>query len=238
MIATPMRCQYTDTSLSRATRRTPKVLSSPWMKSTTARITDGRVGLEPRRAAGDDLEERRDGERAAEADAGGDGDLAEQVEPAGEPRPDGSAVAWRQLGRPVVQTAGGRERRADLAQRQAGEHDQDADEQPAPEHDGRAAVQEAVAVQREAAGEDRDDGEGHREVREADSCSCRAPGRSPWRGGLWCPGLVLHEAETRSDRLAREPPCSPNWPTLARIERHSVPRAENCQGRRANLFTT
>ncbi len=38
MIATPMRCQYTDTSLSRATRRTLKVLSRPWMKSTTARM--------------------------------------------------------------------------------------------------------------------------------------------------------------------------------------------------------
>ena len=38
MIATPMRCQYTDTSLRRATRRTLNVFSRPWMPSTTARM--------------------------------------------------------------------------------------------------------------------------------------------------------------------------------------------------------
>ena len=38
MIATPMRCQYTDTSLSRATRWTLNVLSSPWMPRTTTRM--------------------------------------------------------------------------------------------------------------------------------------------------------------------------------------------------------
>ena len=38
MIATPMRCQYTDTSLSRATRRTLNVLSRPWRPRTTARM--------------------------------------------------------------------------------------------------------------------------------------------------------------------------------------------------------
>ena len=38
MIATPMRCQYTETSLRSATRRTLKVFSRPWMNSTTARM--------------------------------------------------------------------------------------------------------------------------------------------------------------------------------------------------------
>ena len=38
MIATPMRCQYTETSLRNATRRTLNVFSRPWMKRTTARM--------------------------------------------------------------------------------------------------------------------------------------------------------------------------------------------------------
>src|SRR5674476_1015296 len=38
MTATPIRCQYTETSLRRATRRMPKVFSRPWMKRTTARM--------------------------------------------------------------------------------------------------------------------------------------------------------------------------------------------------------
>ncbi len=102
--------------------------------------------------------ERVDEERRAEVDARRHCHLAEEVEPAGEPGP-GRSVPRRQLGRPVVQAAGGREAGAHLRHSQADEQGHDADEGPAPDDDGGAAGRHAEAVQGQAAGQDRDDRE-------------------------------------------------------------------------------
>jgi hypothetical protein len=121
-----------------------------------------RPGVEPELH----LEEGVEEERRAEVDAGGDRHLAEEVEPAGEPRP-GGRVARRQLGRPVVQPAGGREARADLGHRQPDDDDHDPDDRPAPHDDGRAAGVHAEPVEGQAAAQDRNDRERDGEVREA-----------------------------------------------------------------------
>src|ERR1019366_5161479 len=55
--------------------------------------------------------------------------------------------------------------RTDLGHRQTREHDQAAHQDPAPDHRRRSAVCQAVAVQREAPRQDRDDSERDREVR-------------------------------------------------------------------------
>ena len=102
----------------------------------------------------------------AEVDAGGDGDLAEQVEPTGEPAP-GARVVLRQLGRPVVEAAGGRVGRGDLRHAQADDGGHDPDDDPAPHDVDGPAVGHAEVVERQAAGQDRDDGEGHGEVGES-----------------------------------------------------------------------
>jgi hypothetical protein len=101
----------------------------------------------------------------AEVDARGDGDLAEEVEPAGEPGPR-RAVVLGQLRRPVVEAARGRIAGAHLRHAEADGESEQADDRPAPHHDGRAAGVHAEAVQGHAAGEDADDREGDREVRE------------------------------------------------------------------------
>ena len=111
------------------------------------------------------VQERVDEERAAEVDARGDRDLAEEVEPAGEPGP-GRAVRAGQLGRPVVQAARRREAGADLGHGQPDRQREQADDGPAPDDDGGAAGVHAVPVQGQAAGQDRDDRERHGEVRE------------------------------------------------------------------------
>ena len=107
-----------------------------------------------------------DEERGAEVDPGRDRDLAQEVEPAGEPGP-GRPVARRQLGRPVVQPARGREAGADLGHGQPDHQGHHADERPAPDDGDRSAGDHPVAVQRHAAGQDRDDRERHGEVRES-----------------------------------------------------------------------
>ena len=128
---------------------------------------DGVPRRQPVGLVGPLRQEGRDRVGAAETDAGRHGDLPQQVEPAGEPRPDRGAVAGRALGRPVVQAAGRRVGRADLAHREADEDHDHADEQPAPVHDRRAAVEQAELVDGQAARQDRDDREGDGEVAEA-----------------------------------------------------------------------
>src|SRR5207302_6106916 len=64
------------------------------------------------------VEQRGHEECAAEVDAGRDRDLPQQVEPAGEPAP-GRRVVTTELGRPVVQAAGGWVTGANLGHGQA-----------------------------------------------------------------------------------------------------------------------
>ncbi len=112
------------------------------------------------------VQERVDEERGAEVDPGGHRDLADEVEPAGEPGP-GRAVLRRELGRPVVQAARGRVAGANLGHGQADQQRHHADAEPAPDDDRRAAEIHAEVEQGQAAGQDRDDGERDGEVREA-----------------------------------------------------------------------
>ena len=96
------------------------------------------------------------------ADRGRDRDLADQVEPAGEPAPGRAA----ELRRPVVEAAGGRVGRGDLGHRERDDRAHEADEQPAPRDGDRAALLEGDVVRGQAAREDRDDREADREVLE------------------------------------------------------------------------
>src|ERR1700674_2815381 len=66
----------------------------------------------------------------AEVDAGGHRDLAQQIEPAGEPAPPRPVIA-AELRRPVVEPSGGRVAGADLSHGQADDRDHDAYEWPA-----------------------------------------------------------------------------------------------------------
>ena len=149
------------------------------------------------------------GEEGGEAvvDAGRDGHLSEQVEPTGEPAPR-AGVVLRQLGRPVVEATGGRIGRGDLRHAEADNGRHDADDDPAPDDVDRAAVGHAEVVERQAARQDRNDGEGHGEVGEpAHSpaellgiAECvqlrhvgvrgRAVDRSVWNGGHQSPSWL------------------------------------------------
>ena len=101
-----------------------------------------------------------------EVDARRHRDLAEQVEPAGDPAPPGAALA-AELGRPVVKAACGGIARAHLRHGQPDQDHHHAHQRPADVDDGRPAVAHAEVEEREAAGKDRDDRERDGEVREA-----------------------------------------------------------------------
>jgi len=108
------------------------------------------------------VEEHRRERREPVADRRGDGDLADQVEPAGRPAPARAA----ELRRPVVEPARRRERRGDLGHRERDDRGEKPDEQPAPGDRDRAAALEGDVVRGEAPRENRDDREGDREVLE------------------------------------------------------------------------
>ncbi len=114
------------------------------------------------RVAEPQVHQRRDERRRAEVDGRGDGDLADEVEPAREPAPAGAAEPRR----PVVEAARGRVGRGDLAHRERDEDAEAADDEPAPGDGHRAAPADRDVVRRETAGEDGDDGERDGEVRE------------------------------------------------------------------------
>ena len=78
-----------------------------------------------RREPGMQQHVNRDG--SAIVDAGGDPELADQVEPAGEPAPAGAA----KLGSPVVQAAGCRIGRGQFGHAQRDDDHEDGDERPA-----------------------------------------------------------------------------------------------------------
>ena len=130
-----------------------------------ARVDDDGDPVVGRRAE-HQVQPRVDEERRAEVNARGDRDLAEEVEPPGEPRPR-RGVVLGQLGGPVVQAAGGGVAGAHFGHGQADHQGHHADERPAPDDGDRAADDHPVAVQRQAAGEDRNDGERDGEVGES-----------------------------------------------------------------------
>ena len=121
-----------------------------------------RVGEVQDQVEAPEVEQGR-GELGAEpVDRGHDGDQPEQVEPAREPRPDRAA----ELVRPPVGTAGGRIGRGHLRHAEGDGQDDQADDRPAPGDRDRSAEVPRLRVGREAPGQDRDDRERDREVRE------------------------------------------------------------------------
>ena len=120
------------------------------------------------RVADRQVEQRRREHREAEVDAGGHGDLADEVEPADEPAPLRRVAAGlgRELRGPVVEAAGGRIARRDLGHAEGDEDHEEADDEPAQGHDRRAARVHREQEQRQAARQDRDDRERDREVGE------------------------------------------------------------------------
>ena len=110
------------------------------------------------------VEQRGHEERAAEVDAGRDGDLPEKVEPTGEPAP-GRAVVATQLGSPVIQSAGGRVARANFCHRKPDEGHEDSDQRPPDVHDDRPAGVHPIRVQGQTARQDGDVRERHGKVR-------------------------------------------------------------------------
>ena len=111
------------------------------------------------------VEEGGHEERAAEVDAGGDGHLAQEVEPAREPAPCRRVLA-AQLGRPVIESAGRGIAGADFCHSEAHQGHEDAHDRPADVHDDGAAGVHPIRVEGEAAGKDRNDGERDRKVGE------------------------------------------------------------------------
>ena len=106
---------------------------------------------------------------------GDDRELADQVEPRGPPAP----VLVLHLRRPVIEAAGRRVGRRDLAHRGGDQQDEDRDERPADEHGRGAGPGEPVVVEDDRAGQDRDDREADREVAESAHRAVTAPARSP-----------------------------------------------------------
>jgi hypothetical protein len=109
-----------------------------------------------------DAEHGVEEDRRAVADAGDDADQADHVEPAGKPAPAGAA----KLCRPPVGTTGRREGRSELGHREPHQQDEPAEDRPAERNPRWTAGGPGEREVREDAGEDRDDRERDREVRE------------------------------------------------------------------------
>ena len=158
--ATPTMCQYAEIVFRSAVIRTlnrlitsaatRKMMYSRKMYSLVVRV------VEP------EVQKRRPERREAVADRCGDGDLPDEVEPAGEPAPRGRP----ELRGPVVETPGRRVRRRDLGHREGDDRAHEADDEPAPGDRDRPALPERDVVRGQTAGEDRDDREADREVLE------------------------------------------------------------------------
>ncbi len=112
------------------------------------------------------VEKGREEEGEPVVDAGRDGHLAEEVEPAGEPAPR-AGVLLGQFGGPVVQAAGGRIGGGDLGHPEADDGREEPDDDPAPDDVDRAAFFHPEVEERQAARQHRDDREGDGEVGEA-----------------------------------------------------------------------
>ena len=72
---------------------------------------------------------------AAECDASGDGDLTEEIEPAGDPGVKGRLVLWSQDGSPEVGTTTGRDGGHNLGHTEGDEEGEKADDDPTDGHD-------------------------------------------------------------------------------------------------------
>ncbi len=169
--ATIAMCHHTLTWLSRATRLMPAMLRNSWMMRITPIVTswplstpetnDGGVEGRP---TGDLVDDRGvDEPGRGIVDAGDDGELADEVEPGGPPAP----VLVLHLGGPVVEASGRRIGRGELGHRCGDREDEDGDERPADHHRGGPGPGEAVVVEDDRAGQDRDDRETDREVAES-----------------------------------------------------------------------
>src|SRR5205085_327062 len=101
--------------------------------------------------------------RRAVPHRGHDAEQPGDVEPAGEPAPTLAAQARG----PPVGPAGSGEGRGELGHREGDHEDEEADDRPADRDGDRAAGVPSLAEARERPGEDRDDRERDREVREA-----------------------------------------------------------------------
>ena len=120
--------------------------------------TEGVVPARPEIAAQADGQERG----AAVGDRRQDGDQPDEVEPAGVEPASGPA----HLRCPPVDAAGGRVGRHQLGHAEADDQDEERDDRPSPRDGDRTTVVPRLPEGREAAGQDRDDGERDREVRE------------------------------------------------------------------------
>ena len=145
MISTPSTCHHTETSLRNATRRTLKMFISACSAEDHGVDVDDLVRGAVKRARPEQLKQRVGEDRRAVVDPGGDRDLADQVEPAGEPTPHRAA----HLGRPVVQTPGGRVLRRDLGHPEPDDDHEYRDHRPAVGLHDRAAVVQAGSVERQ-----------------------------------------------------------------------------------------
>jgi hypothetical protein len=110
-----------------------------------------------------ELQQGEEERRRAVAHRGDDAEQADDVEPAREPAPAGTAEPCR----PPVGSARGREGRRELGHRKGHEQHEGADDRPAEGRRDRAAGIPRLAEGRERPGQDGDDRERDREVREA-----------------------------------------------------------------------
>src|SRR5437867_3823246 len=98
--------------------------------------------------------------RGGDVDAGGDRDLADHVEPGGDPRPRAAAEPER----PEVEAARRRIGRGQLGHRGRDREGEKADDRPSDRADDRSRELEPVAEEQDGAGQDRDGRERDREV--------------------------------------------------------------------------
>ena len=167
--ATPSTCHQTEMLLNTATRCDEKMLmracrsrtTTKTMKISSSAAPSAKL-MKPRSTP--NRPERDRCERGARVvDRGDDAHEPDQVEPTGEPAPDGAA----ELSGPPVDAAGGRVLRHEFGHAQRDDQNRAGDDRPAPRDRDRAAVVPRLAIGREATRQDRDDRERDREVLES-----------------------------------------------------------------------
>ena len=171
-------CHHTLTWFSSATSRIPAMFKASSMSIRTPIVTrapvrtiESPIGEDRRRVAVVDAhvgEDRRHDRRVQEVrggpvDPGHDRELADEVEPG---RPPAPVLVLHPAG-PVIQAAGGRISRGDLAHRCRDQEHEDRDQRPAEQDGRRTAPGQSVVVQDDRPGQDADDAEADGEVAEA-----------------------------------------------------------------------
>ena len=163
MISTPMTCHHTEMSFSSATSLTLKMFISACRPRMAGVHVDDLVRRGMKRPRPEQVQQRVGEDRGAVVDSGRDRDLPDEVEPAGEPAPHRAA----HLRGPVVETARSRVFRRDLGHAERDDDHEAGHDRPAVRLLDGASVVQARRVERERPGQDRDDRERDREVREA-----------------------------------------------------------------------